>query len=177
MSKYVEDLNMIDNFTENLNSQFQLNNECNSQLTEVINEDTVDSTVEENVEINSLETSTESSRNVKEDDETIEFDIKDILFNENLDYPQEFPHMTIQIGGFILNESDLKTFKPYKDDDQFLNDNIMIAFFSLLPPDAETIAFKILTFDTHFMEKLRENGEASYMFKWATNNLAWNHDL
>lgn len=107
------------------------------------------------------------------------YTVQNVLFNTEIKYPLNFPNLTIdEFGGFVLTAADFETLMPYKSMKQYLNDNIVNAFFSLLPLIAQKKEFDLLTFDTHFIEKIKDNGEASFGFKkWATLNAAWDHGL
>ena len=66
--------------------------------------------------------------NINDYQDHVNYNVENILFDRKLEYPPGF---------------------------QYLNDNIVNAFFSLLPTIANQKEFDILTFDTHFIKKFK----------------------
>lgn len=57
----------------------------------------------------------------------------EVLFNKNMTYPQGFPNIKKDINGFVIEPQSFKTLMPFKSNDEYLDDNVINAFFSFLP--------------------------------------------
>lgn len=104
--------------------------------------------------------------------------VNQILFNTENVYPANFPNIEVEFGGLIITPADFNSLKAYSNQNQYLTDNIINGFFSLLPLVSAEAGFEVAPFDTHFIVKIRESGEASYGFRrWAKYNDIWRKNL
>lgn len=67
----------------------------------------------------------------------------DILFDKNLDYPKEFPKLKKVLNDFMLVDSYISKLKSYNGRDQYLNDDIIDVFFSILPELPEKFSLQV----------------------------------
>lgn len=94
-----------------------------------------------------------------------------------MEYPINFPDIKKEINGFYLQES-FKTLMPYEDKQQYLDDNVINAYFSVLPFEARLRGFKLLSFDVFFAAGIVSTGSASSGFKkWASTIRAWDYPI
>ena len=111
----------------------------------------------------------------KEDNEYVvlkrkynDFESAQNLFDENAQYPNEFPHLYKNLNGYIIDENGFSTLSPYKSIHQYLDDSVINAYFSQLPSLAQKKNLSLLCFDTLFYDKIFRNNNISEGFlRWA----------
>lgn len=93
----------------------------------------------------------------------------EVLFDKEMTYPQGFPDIKKVINGFVIEPQSFRTLMPFQSNDEYLDDNVINAFFSFLPGIAERKKFSLLCFDTYICESILRQGFVSDGFhKWAS---------
>lgn len=93
----------------------------------------------------------------------------EVLFDKEMTYPQGFPDIKKVINGFVIEPQSFRTLMPFQSNDEYLDDNVINAFFSFLPGIAERKKFSFLCFDTYICESILRQGFVSDGFhKWAS---------
>uniref|UniRef100_A0ABD2XTU8 Ubiquitin-like protease family profile domain-containing protein n=1 Tax=Trichogramma kaykai TaxID=54128 RepID=A0ABD2XTU8_9HYME len=125
-----------------------------------INGNTTDSeTVPGTVEIDSFDASNSNIESLR---------ANYVIFNKNIPYPRGFPAISNNFNGLALQESDFKTLAPYKNRDQYLNDNIINGFLSKMNSVAQKNGISLVAFDTFLVNSMIRN--SSGFLKWAMKN-------
>ncbi|KAJ8672280.1 hypothetical protein QAD02_003539 [Eretmocerus hayati] len=90
-----------------------------------------------------------------------------ILFNRDQRYPDGFPDLYNVINNYTMNEESFARLEPYESDAQYLDDDIINSFFSLLPDWAKSWTPSLLVFDTYFCQSIFENEKINDTFlRW-----------
>lgn len=102
----------------------------------------------------------------------------EILFRTGLTYPDGFPDLRKDINGYVIEAENFRTLMLFQSTEQYLDDNVINAFFSLLLGIAKGKNFSLVCFETHFCQSILTRGFVSVGYnKWANRNAVWDYPV
>ncbi|KAJ8672308.1 hypothetical protein QAD02_003567 [Eretmocerus hayati] len=115
----------------------------------------------------------ERAHRVKRVNPTVYIELEDaeVFFREGQIYPPNFPDFNRILNGAHVMRASFQRLKPYIDDNQFLDDEVVNAFFPLLPEIALRKNVSLVSFSTFFFQFTNNNKVISSVdHNWAEIN-------